>query len=187
MDSALRSLESQYGLAAPDVAPPMPGGGGGGGSGSGSGYHISYPDASLWLDIAQLTNGQAPLTIHGTMTEVLYEIQSKLSLTNAGWVSEGGVLGATNQNWTPYVVPVRNRTNSLFMRVQVWSNCDGYFTPPAWYVQYGLNPLTLGVATQDADNDGLLNYQEYLWSCDPVHAQGFSVWVSSPSGYSGIP
>ena len=180
MDSALRSLESQYGLASLDGSPPIPGGGGGG-------YHISYPDGSLWLDIAQLTNGQAPLTIHGTTTEVLYEIQSKLSLTNAGWVSEGAVLGATNQNWTPFVVLAGNRTNSLFMRVQVWTNCDGYFTPPAWYVQYGLNPLSPGIGAQDANADALLNYQEYLWGSDPVHAQAFSVWVSSPSGYSGNP
>ena len=26
-----------------------------------------------------------------------------------------------------------------------------------------------------------------LWGSDPVHAQAFSVWVSSPSGYSGNP
>ena len=190
METALQSLESQYGLDSLGGPPPIPGGGGGGGgntNGSGNGYYVSYPDGSLWLDIAQLTNGEAPLTIHGTSSELYYEMQSKLTLPGGSWTSEGGLLGATNQNWTPVLIAVGNRTNCLFFRAHMVTNCDGYFTPPAWYVQYGLNPLSPGIGTQDADSDGLLNYQEYLWGANPVHAEGFSVWVSSPGGYCGIP
>jgi hypothetical protein len=161
MESALRSLERQYGLDSSDGPPPM-------------NPLTSYPDGSLLLSIAQLTNGFAPLTIYGTVPEGLYEIQSESILTNGGWASEGGVLGATNQNWTPITVPVGDRTNSLFFRAIYWSNCDGFATPAAWY-------------RQDPDHDGLLNWQEYLWGGDPQASAGFSVWVSSPGGCSGIP
>jgi hypothetical protein len=189
VDIALRSLEAQYGLGSQFVPPPPPGGGGGGGgtNGGGGSYESSYPDGSLFLSIAQLTNSQAPLTIHWTTNELLYEIQSKPALPGGSWTSEGGVLGAANQTWTLMLVPLGSRTNNLFFRARLVTNCDGYLTPAAWYVQYGLNPLTLGIGTQDANSNGLLNYQEYLWGSDPVHAQGFSVWVSSPTGYSSIP
>jgi hypothetical protein len=190
MDSALRSLERQYGLDSPDGPPPLPGGWVGGGDDTNSPPvipFISYPDGSLWLSIAQLTNGLAPLTIHGTIADTLYEILSLPTLTNTAWTSEGGVLGATNQDWTPTTVSVGERTNSLFFRARVWSDCDGYGTPAAWYVQHGLNPLAAGIAIQDPDHDGLLNRQEYLWGSDPQAYEGFSVWVSSPGGYAGIP
>jgi hypothetical protein len=190
MDSALRSLERQYGLDSPDDPPPAPGGWGGGGDDTNLppvNPYIAYPDGSLWLSIEQLTNGVAPLTIHGTVQDVVYEILSVPTLTNSAWASEGAVLGATNQDWTPVAVTVGERTNSLFFRALIWTDFDGYGTPAAWYLQHGLNPLTPGIATQDADQDGLLNWQEYRYGGDPQSAEGFSVWVSSPAGYSAIP
>ena len=126
---------------------------------------ISYPDGSLWLSISQLTNGQAPLSIHGTVQDVLFEILS-------------------NQTWTSATVAVGVRTNSLFFQARAWTDCDGLGTPPAWYVQHGLNPLASGIATQDPDHDGLANRQEYLWGTDPQASEEFSVWVSTPGGYS---
>ena len=166
---AASGLEGQYGLESPEDSP------------------LGYSEGTLWLAIGQLTNGVAPLTIHGTVEEVLYEILSKATLTNSGWASEGAVLGATNQDWTVTAVPIEDRTNSLFFRARVWTDCDGLGTPPAWYVQHGLDPLSPGIATQDADQDGLLNREEYLWGSDPQVSEGFSVWVSSPGGYGGIP
>ena len=64
---------------------------------------------------------------------------------------------------------------------------DGYGTPDAWYLQHNLDPQSQGIAGQDTDQDGLLNWQEYLSGTDPQGQQGFTVWVSSPGGYSGIP
>ena len=64
---------------------------------------------------------------------------------------------------------------------------DSYGTPYLWYLSQGLNPVTGGIATQDPDGDGLLNYQEYLYGTKPTVSEGFAVWVSEPSGTSGIP
>ena len=190
MESALRRLERQYGLNSPDGPPPIPGDWdpqGGDSNAPPMSSSVSYPDGSLWLSIAQITNGQAPLVIHGTVQDGLYEILSETQLTNGGWASEHGVRGATNQTWTPTTVAVGDRTNSLFFWARYWADCDGYGTPAAWYWQHGLDPLAAGIATQDPDHDGLLNWQEYLWGADPQVSEGFSVWVSSPGGYSGIP
>jgi hypothetical protein len=64
---------------------------------------------------------------------------------------------------------------------------DGYGTPNEWYLENGISPDTAGVATQDPDHDGLLNWQEYLWGSDPQAPEQFAVWVSSPCGSAGIP
>lgn len=67
----------------------------------------------------------------------------------------------------------------------LWS--DGYWTADGWYLEWGLNPLSPGIATQDADQDGLLNWEEYRYGSSPQGAEGFGVWVSSPHGFSGLP
>jgi hypothetical protein len=64
---------------------------------------------------------------------------------------------------------------------------DGYGTPDAWYLAHGLNPLTLGIALQDPNGNGIPNYQEYRLGNDPVAQTPFVVWVASPSGFSSIP
>jgi hypothetical protein len=190
VESALRRLERQYGLNAPDGPPFIPGDWD---PQAGDTYapivssFSSLSDDVLQLSIEQITNGQAPLVIHGTVPDGLYEILSETQLTNGGWVSEQAVRGATNQTWTPTTVAVGDRTNSLFFWARYWADCDGYNTPAAWYWQHDLNPLASGIAAQDPDHDGLPNWQEYLWGADPQAPEGFSVWVSSPGGYSGIP
>ena len=63
---------------------------------------------------------------------------------------------------------------------------DGYGTPFAWYAINGLSPSN-GGATQDPDQDGLLNYQEYLFGTQPQVSEGFAIWVSTPNGTSSIP
>jgi hypothetical protein len=64
---------------------------------------------------------------------------------------------------------------------------DSYGVPYAWYAENGLVPITAGLATQDPDYDGLLNWQEYLWGTNPNVSEGFAIWVSSPGGVLGIP
>jgi hypothetical protein len=190
MDSALHTLQRRPSLDSDDGPPALPDGWddwGGDDSPPPMSPSIAYPDGSLWLSIAQSSNGLAPLTIYGTVPEGLYEIRSELAVTNSAWTSEGAVLGAANQNWTPAMVAVGDRTNELFFQAIWWPNCDGYGTPAAWYVQHGLYPLAPGIGGQDANQDGLVNWQEYLGGTDPLGQQGFTVWVSSPGGYSGIP
>lgn len=64
---------------------------------------------------------------------------------------------------------------------------DGYNTPGAWYVANGLNPDAPGIGLFDADQDGLPNYQEYLYGTRPNVSEGFAIWVSDPAGTSSIP
>jgi hypothetical protein len=64
---------------------------------------------------------------------------------------------------------------------------DSYGVPYAWYAQNGLVPITAGLATQDADQDGLLNWEEYMWGSKPTVPEGFSIWVSTPNGTTSIP
>ncbi len=66
-----------------------------------------------------------------------------------------------------------------------WS--DGYGTPLAWYIWQGLNPQTPGIGSQDAGQDGLANWQKYLYGANPQVSEGFAVWVGEPNGTSGIP
>jgi hypothetical protein len=61
---------------------------------------------------------------------------------------------------------------------------DSYGVPYAWYAQNG---LSAGSALQDPDLDALLNYQEYFYGTRPQVSEGFSIWVSTPSGSSSIP
>lgn len=64
---------------------------------------------------------------------------------------------------------------------------DAYGVPYAWYAEYGMVPITSGLATQDPDLDGLLNYQEYLYGTRPNVNEGFSIWIGSVNGTTVIP
>jgi len=59
---------------------------------------------------------------------------------------------------------------------------DAYGVPYAWYIENGLD---VSSALLDPDQDGLLNYQEYLYGTRPQVSEGFSVWTAS--SYSSIP
>lgn len=67
------------------------------------------------------------------------------------------------------------------------SQTDGYGVPYAWYAQHGFDPLTPGLGGEDPDQDGLLNYQEYLYGTNPQISEGFAIWVGTPNGTTGIP
>jgi hypothetical protein len=187
MDRYLRRLEAQYGLNSPEDSPPIPGdwlGDEGDYSPWPTNSPTVYAEGSLWLSIAELTNGAAPITVHGTVEGITYELLSKVTLTDAAWLSEGSVLGAASQYWTPAEVSVGNRTNTLFLWVR---------TPAAegalgiwWQLQYfnetGIDP------NADPDGDGWTNLQEYQNDTDPtVSDQPFKVLITRPAGNSLMP
>jgi len=64
---------------------------------------------------------------------------------------------------------------------------DGQGTPDAWYLQQGLNPLVPGIAGLDSNQDGLPNWQKYLFGANPQAAPVFEVWVSEPKEFSSLP
>ena len=64
------------------------------------------------------------------------------------------------------------------------SQTDIYGVPFAWYA---MNRLNISSATQDTDQDGLLNYQEYFYGTKPTVSEGFSIWISQPATTSNLP
>jgi hypothetical protein len=64
------------------------------------------------------------------------------------------------------------------------SQTDSYGVPYAWYA---LNGLGMQSATQDPDQDGILNYQEYEYGSRPTVSEGFGIWVGTPNGTTGVP
>ena len=211
MESALRSLESQYGLNSPDGPPSPPGGGGtsGGGSGGGGFQGYVFTANDLWLEIAgttnaMTTNGTADLLIHTPSNELdgVYDLFATTNLAPSAWqwvmrtaagqtnLTVTGLAGPNEFLILGTMLPANDLSGLTVAYENLVGNIlpsDGYGTPNAWYLQYNLNPLTSGVAAQDPDQDGLPNWQEYLWGGNPRVVEGFSVWVSTPSATAGIP
>jgi hypothetical protein len=124
-----------------------------------------------WAWLGRISPGQTVVTV-----PLLSDVQCyyRLGTTND---TDGDGLPDAYENLVSHTPPnVYNVVSS-----------DGYGTPDGWYLQQGLNPLAQGIASQDGNQDGLLNWQEYLWGSDPYAPEGFAVWVSSPGGCSGIP
>lgn len=137
INAALSALEAEYGLASP-MGP----------EGGGPLWPLDgNPSNSLWLSISQITNGIAPLVIHGTVPDATYELLSKQTLTDAAWFSEGTVPGAPDQEWTPTAVAMGARTNSLFLWCRSWVSSNGSGIPHWWLLQYfgttDIDPYTL--------------------------------------------
>jgi hypothetical protein len=110
--------------------------------GSGSGSTNDPPEEGYWpLDLKSLTNAlwleltnvnfpqnSAGLRLHGTVPGVPYELLSRVDLASAGWVSEGIVIGSTNQErWTPAGAVIGTRTNRLFFWARSWIPTNGQF------------------------------------------------------------
>ncbi len=144
-------------------------------------------------------------TIAGGTNDVGYDvfrttnlISGPLSNSLWTWLGQGtncGIYSITNPPNTQsfYVLGALLATNGSGLTVAyehlISTNfsSDGFGTPNAWYLWNGLNPQISGIATNDADGDGLLNYQEYLYGTNPQVSEGFAVWVSEPELTSGIP
>jgi len=158
--------------------------------------------------MAKATNGVTSLTftVQGgvpTNYDVFATVYLSAALTNDNWVWLGQV-----QPCNTYTVQIPTTSAFLILGTPQSScgcgltdaylslvakespdgpNFDSYGVPYAWYAQNGLVPITAGLATQDPDLDGLLNYQEYLYGTRPNVSEGFSVWVGSVNGTTVIP
>jgi pimeloyl-ACP methyl ester carboxylesterase len=181
--------------------PPIPGGTNDLGSDPGvlGAEAYGYGTNGLWLEIISVTNGQAHVTLHGTEAGIAYEILSREILTNIPWAGEQMILGAAGQDWTPFLVPVGDRTNQLFLWARSYIDTDGDGLPDWWEMENGLDPSNpdtgnTGVSDgyKDGDNDGWTNLQEYQNGTNPngfntpAAPTGLMVTLSSGGSHAGL-
>jgi hypothetical protein len=148
---------------------PSPGDGGGdGGSNNYSGFSSTYtidPDA-LWLEITNVSGGQAYLNLHNGNNQV-YCIWSTTNLATpfAGWQVETE-LWPSNAAVMPFTVANSGRQN-LFLRAQDWtgvdSNGDGV---PDWWIWMFFADLSLNATNLDSQGVYSLLY-DYTNNLDP--------------------
>jgi hypothetical protein len=179
--------------------------GGGGSTNSVTGTNVYLANMSALPD----ANGDGGMTfqfsIEGGTNGMAYDVFATTNLwfgniTNGVWNwlgqgTNGGTYAITNQttNQQFYVLGGTLAPDGSGLTVAyenlishgAWS--DGYGTPLAWYIWQGLNPQTPGIATQDIGQDGLANWQKYLYGANPLVSEGFAVWVGAPNGTSAIP
>jgi len=116
----------------------------------------TFPTNGLWLEIAGISNGTAWFNLHNATNQV-YAILSQTDLTVPGWNIEQEVWPGTNQDVTPFTVPILDRTSMLFVRAQDWTgvddNSDGI---PNWWVWKYFGTLDLSATNLDSQGNTLL-------------------------------
>jgi len=179
--------------------------GGGGSTNCVTGTNVYLANMSAMPD----ANGDGGMTfqfsIEGGTNGVAYDVFATTNLwfgniTSGVWNwlgqgTNGGAYAITNQstNQQFYILggtPAQDGSGLTIAYENLishgsWSDVHG--TPLAWYIWQGLNPQTPGIATQDPGQDGLANWQKYLYGANPLVSEGFAVWVGQPNGTSGIP
>jgi hypothetical protein len=102
-------------MADDEDAPPLPEGassGGTGGGGSPSGYPAISSGTNLWIEILQVTNSQAFLRLHNTVSNELYQLQSRTNIVPGEmfWIP-GEIITATGTNvdFSPVDATPRNQ------------------------------------------------------------------------------
>ncbi len=168
-----------------DDDPPSPPGGWDGPSGDDPGVPVgaqySYPSNSLWLEMVGVTNDAANLILHGTQPGEVYELMSRLTLTNATWAVEQAVHAATNQDWTPITVGIEDRTNALWFWARDWTGVDSNSNGiPDWWEWENFGDLNQ-TASGDYDGDGVNNGMEYTNGTDP---NTISFFITPANQYS---
>jgi len=189
----------------------VPSPGGGGGTNSGGGFYSDsfqppvYTTNDLWLQMVGTTNNGTSITANlvintpWNVTNGVYDLFATTNLAPSAWQWLGRCSpGQTNLT----VVNLASPTEFFILGTMQLANDgsgltvayeqlvgttlpnDGYGTPNAWYLQNNLTPFE---ATQDPDQDGLLNWQEYQYGTNPNISEGFAIWVGTPNGTTSIP
>jgi hypothetical protein len=162
-EASMRTSQSTT-YAESDV--PTPPGGEGGGSNDPGPITVaaySYPSNSFWLEIISVTNDVASLILHGTTSDTVYELMSREQLSDTNWASEGTLIGAADQRFTPAWIQVGLRTNNLFIKARTWADSDGDGLPDWWELEHGLNPAEADTG-QTGVSDGYKNPAGDGWS-----------------------
>jgi hypothetical protein len=149
------------------------------------------------------TNGRTVITftIQGGLDGFFYDTFATAALQSGIWVWLGqGMHGNT------YSVSIPTPNAFLELGTPLDSNGDGitdaysrliahidpnappqndaYGVPYAWYIENGLD---VSSALLDPDQDGLMNYQEYLYGTRPQVSEGLAIWTVAANGTTVIP
>jgi len=99
----------------------------------------SYPTGALYLEICGVTNGLASMVLHGSISQAAYTILSSSSPAGP-WDAELPLIGADDQDYTPFQVPTFGR-RVVFFRALV-----GTVTPnQLWLYAVGISSNCLNV------------------------------------------
>ena len=171
--------------------------------GGGMGPEFSGPTLGPGSPVggACVTNGQVYITnliatpVSGQGVTVTFTVMGGTNgpfdaFTTATLAGGGGFGPAWNWLGQVYTCNTYQATNqptgfSFYMLALPINTAGGI--PVGWCLQHGLNAQDSSLATEDPKNDGLNNLQKYLYGADPQASLGFSVWVGTPNGLSGIP
>ncbi len=167
-DTNLAGFSGSNGRRMEDGGPPSPGDGGtnyNGGSSTNSPF-LGFQTNGLWLAMTGVTNLTASVDLFNA-TNYVYEIFSteSLSVTNnpLDWNIETEIFPATNQNPTPFTVPVGDRTNSLFLWARDWTGVTSLGNQtPEWWFYYWFGTVNLSDGTLDSSETATLldDYQD---------------------------
>ena len=120
------------------------------------------PDASgtnLWLQVSSVSNGAVSLVLHNTVytqTGEVYEVWSKTSLVEPNWNIETDLWAVPYQNWTPFTVPMADRT-TLFIYARDWTGIDENSNGiPDWWEYEHPGGLPPAIVSQPADQTVML-------------------------------
>lgn len=177
------------------------------------GASATYPTSSnVWITnwsatIMSSNVVNVNLAVAGGSNGLAYDVFATTAITspitNATWYWMGQACRGTNYallitNYPPGNIFLMLGTPQMesygltiaFERLILKSDSTTGYTygglPDAWIAINGLEGNT-NILSQDPDQDGLNNWQEYLYGTKPLVSEGFAIWVSSPAGVSGIP
>ena len=122
---------------------------------------------NLWLEIQAVTNGAAYVILHNVQAGEIYELMSKVALTDPVWNPEQVLFAVANQDWIATTVPVLDRANALFFWARDWTGIDENANGIAdWWEWENFGNLSQNSA-DDYDGDGINNGLEYTNYTEP--------------------
>ena len=140
-----------------------PGGGGGSTNMQPMGFTPPNYGTNLWISQYVKSSGNMIGTVSNTISDILYEVQSRTDLLQTNWNSEGFIYGSELTNWTAFSMGIGSPSN-LFLRIRSWQD-DGSGLPLWWQLQYfgqtGVDPYG------NPAGDGWNNLQKFQNGMNP--------------------
>lgn len=127
---------------------------------------VQNPDG-LWLEITNVSGGQAYVNLHNATNQV-YEIWSKTDLAAASWDIETELWPDPNQTVAPFTVAQGDRSD-LFLWARDWTGIDENTNgiPDWWEWQY-FGTTSVAVTNLDYSGDGYTFAEDYSNNIPPT-------------------